>query len=490
MFENLKFLNKIDKTLLLNYPKVWISKIHYVAFYGICLWLFSGILGLVIPITPSNTEDIGMWYFLISIISFVLFCFWIYRYVIFNNEKKFGIQHWFDAYLNFLLTIICVAFYTFAPIPFSITYNQRVANYVSDDELFNDINTLNKLEVYMLNDQNYYHSYYDSSRQVNLFDFRKFESFDANTPWRIKYDTLKYPTLLSAYKQESQFKLSENEYEIKQHIKTYFNIESKYRRFSINEYDIEKTYQKYQKLISISPTEGLYYDYFNNDHYQLERALSNISDAKFNTLFVFDKEFLIFLMYSIFYSTLLVNLFKLTPWRQYLISIIVLILLPIILFIFSQLLPYDTGFRIKQNSYPVLISLSIIVAFIFTIISLFEKQKFKPFYNICSQISFLTFPVFPLLILTLLKELFHLFHGNYSNSYEKAIDLGNLNPQENPYFQSKAYFIEQYTNEYWQAQYDLWLNICLFGGVLIFIIIINPIMHKVLVKQLSLPKAK
>lgn len=490
MFENLKFLNTLDQILLLKYPKVWISKIHYVAFYGISIWLLSALIGLIIPVTPSNTEDIGLWYFLISIISFILFCFWIYRYVVFNNEKKYGIQNWGDSYLNFSLTIICVSFYTLAPVPFSVTYNQRVANFVSDEELFNDINTLNKFEVYMISDQNNYLTYFDSLKQENLFDFRKFENFEANTPWLIRYDTLKYPQLLSAFQQKTNFKLRRDENEIKKAIRTYFEIESKYRtRFKITEIAINNTYQKYLKLTSISPTEGLYYDYFDNNHYELERALSNISEAKFNTLFIFRKEFLTFLMYSIFYSSLLVTLFKLSPWRQYLIAIITIIILPIILFIISQLLPYDSGYR-KQNVYSILILITIFVALILTFISFFEKKKFIPIQNISSQISYLTLPVLPLLVLTILNDFFNLFHHTYSASYEAAIEVDNTEPQTDSYFQSKEYFIEQFTNEYWQAQYDLWLNICLFGGVILFLIIINPLMHKGLVKQLSLPKTK
>jgi hypothetical protein len=489
MFQNISFLNKIDKTLLLNYPKIWVSKIHYVAFYGVILWILSAALGLIIPINPSNTEDLGLWYFLLSIIAFILFCFWIYRYVIFNNEKKHGLTHWSDAFLNFSLASICVAIYTFTPIPFSMSYNYRVAHYVSDDDFFNDVNTLNSLEVYMMNDQNYYYSYYDSVKQVNLYDYRKLVNNDPNTPWRIRYDSLKYPKLLSAYQQKINFKLSTNEIEIKNYIKTYFEIEQKYRlKETFTEEQIELTYQKYKKLTSESPMEGYSYEYFDNNHYQLERALSNISEAKFDTLFVWKKEFMVFLMYSIFYSTLLINLFKLVPWRQYLVSIITIVILPIILFIFSQLLPYDSGYNIKQNSFSILLALAILVAIITTVISIFNRKKFNAFYNICSQISYLSFAIFPLLILSILKEMFGVFYYNFSYSFKEVSETMDLSSDADPSFQTKEYFMEQLMTEYWQNQYNLWFNIVMFSGIILFILIVLPLLQKELVKQLSLPK--
>jgi len=78
------FLKKIDSYLLLNGPIIWISKIHYVLFFGLLMWLFSALIGIIIPINLFQSQDLGFWYFLYTILAIIALCFWIYRNVIFN----------------------------------------------------------------------------------------------------------------------------------------------------------------------------------------------------------------------------------------------------------------------------------------------------------------------------------------------------------------------------------------------------------------------
>ncbi len=84
-----KFLKRIDEYLLANHPILWISKLHYVVWYGLLLYLFSGLLGYVMPINLTSSTDAGLWYVLLTILSFILSWFWGYRYLIFNKDSLY-----------------------------------------------------------------------------------------------------------------------------------------------------------------------------------------------------------------------------------------------------------------------------------------------------------------------------------------------------------------------------------------------------------------
>lgn len=121
-------------------------------FFGLFFWLLSAAIGFVIPLNLENTQDLGLWNFLFSILAIVAFCFWVYYNVIFNIEKQFGKRHWADVYkLFFIYAFCCFVFFGFS-IPFSVVYNSRVADVVTDSELIDDINTLNTAEPYLVND--------------------------------------------------------------------------------------------------------------------------------------------------------------------------------------------------------------------------------------------------------------------------------------------------------------------------------------------------
>ncbi len=173
------FLRRIDTYLLLNYPVAWISKIHVVLFYGLITWTLSALSGLIIPINLSETQDLGLWYFLFTILAIVALCFWIYHNIIFNLEKKYGKRRWTDEYKVFFLNIACVFIFISFPMPFTAIYNSRVAATVSDAELIHDINLMNAGEAFVANNLNNYASNYDTISNENYFDLRTPVIFDS-----------------------------------------------------------------------------------------------------------------------------------------------------------------------------------------------------------------------------------------------------------------------------------------------------------------------
>jgi hypothetical protein len=461
-------------------------------FYGAGMLIFSAVVGFVIPLNLSQTQDLGLWYFLFTILSIVALCFWIYRNVIFNIEKKFGARKWTDEYKIFFLNFVCVLMFLSFPLPFTSIYNSRLAKVVTDVELIEDINSLNLSSPFIVNELNNYESYFDSTSQVYFYDIRKLVRFDDYTPWHIKYDTLKFQNLLSSYQLRKIYgthKTSDSE--ILKLINKHISILNKYgfKFNSTSEFEL----RTYNELYEKSPISINAFNYRNiGSKYELNRCIENIADAKFNTLFIWKMEFLHFLFYASFYITLLVMLFKMVNWRQYLITVIALVLIPIILFIISQLLPYSTNYRVRENAYTVLISLVFFVSLAFTIFGINENSRFNAFKNICAQIFYLSIPVFPMLFLYLLKSVTNVFGPAYNDVYSSATSMKyaeeTWNNTASSYYNTAEYLYTQLLADYWRKQYDLWFLAIMYGAIVVFILMILPLMKQLFVKQLALPR--
>lgn len=484
------FLKKLDDYLLLNYPLLWISKVHYVLFFGLILFCFSSVLGLIIPLNLSQTQDLGLWYTMFTILSIVGLCFWIYWNVIFNIEKKFGLRHWTDEYKVFFLNFACALLFMSCPLPFTAIYNQRIADVVPDDELFEDINNLNLSSPFIVNDLNVYESFYDSTKQTYYHNIQELVRYDDYTPWHIRYDTVKFPQLLTSYQLEKQYGTKKkSDAEILKLINKHIAILHKYgfKFNSTSEFELKY----YNDLYENSPIADNSFNYRNiGSKYELGRCLENIADAKFNKLFITRSEFLHFLFYATFYITLLVMLFKMVNWKQYLITCIALIIIPIVLFIISQLLPYTTNYRFRENAYAIMISCVFFTALAFTIAGIKDNDRFNAFKNTCAQIVYLTLPVFPMLFLYVLKQVFGVFGPSSYDVYSGPDSLYYTEALANntSYYNTPEYIYSQLLREYWQKQFELWFFGVMYGSIALFILAIVPFMKQLFVKQLALPR--
>lgn len=484
------FLKKLDDYLLLNHPLLWISKVHYVLFFSLILFCFSVILGLIIPLNLSQTQDLGLWYTIFALLSIVGLCFWIYWNVIFNIEKKYGLRSWTDEYKVFFLSFACALLFMSCPLPFTAIYNQRVANVVEDDELIEDINNLNLSSPFIVNDLNVYESNYDSIKQVYFHDIHKLVRNDEYTPWHIRYDTLRFPKMLTAYQLEKLYGTEKkSDAEILKLINKHIAILNKYgfKFNSTSEFELKY----YNDLYADSPIAGNSFSYRSVGYkYELGRCLENIADAKFNKLFIFRSEFIHFLFYATFYICLLVMLFKMVNWKQFLITCIALIIVPIILFIISQLLPYSSSYNSQQNAYIIMLSAVFFTALAFTISSIWENERFSAFKNICSQLVYLSLPVFPMLFVYVLKRVFHVFGPSIADAYS-SVDVVKYDEairSNTSYYNTPEYIYSQLLNEYWQKQFELWFFGMMYGAILVFILAIVPMMKQLFVKQLALPR--
>jgi len=483
------FLKRIDGYLLANHPILWISKLHYILWYGLLLYLFSYLLGLAMPINLTSTTDAGLWYVLLTILSFILSWFWGYRYLIFNREKNYGDLKITDEYKNFTLVFLCVLIFMCVAFPFVTSNNQKLANMYTNEELIEDINTLNKLEPYIPTSFYSYENSYDTAKKVTFFNVRKFNNYASYTPYYMLADSVRFNTDERYKNKGIEYTPCKNIEELKQKMLQHIDICKKYTITSSIE--INQLAQAYLNAYEIGWVNTQTFN-FGNDYYKEEVriAFRNIYQAKFEPLFIWRSEFL----WSIFYVSitlcLMLVLFKLNNWRQFLVTAIILALYPLMAFIITQIMNYSNR--------DVAFQWFVFVLFLAATISLFlgakQKHQFVPIYNIFNQIFFLLLLFMPMLIVyylyrntdTFMHNRYYLYDYASGVVPEKAIIDTVINGKPIIVY-SWQYYYEQWLRDYWEKEYQKWFKIAKYGAILILVIAL-PLMKKLFVKQMALPR--
>ncbi|MCE3259216.1 MAG: hypothetical protein K0S12_857 [Bacteroidetes bacterium] len=489
-----KFINRLDAHLLVHHPVVWMSKIHYVAWHGLLLWLFSAFLGLVLPIHLKRDLQYELWYFLFTVIGVLLLCFWVYHHAIFNREKNYGSRSFLDEFKNFILVFISVAVFLLVPCPFEIIYNQRVADSYGDEEIIRDINTLNELDPYMVNSRTGYFSWYDSTSKMEYFTVKKLaaQASAPYTPYFLQGDSLKFPQLLTSYQRYKQYRPVNNYDEVKAKVQEFERLASKYDCFVPQSADVLA--KKYLDLLSKERVPASDYDYYVEYQYELSRIFINVCGAKFNTLFIFKHDYLWTIFYFVMSITAFLLLFKMTYWRQFLVLIVVLLVYPLVMFIFSQLMPYS-GF-IRGAGFFITSLLALIgFSFVTLFITGRNHRYYQPYFTVFNQLVYVTLIFTPLLVVGFLHECTEVFHNSlYAQElagWSVTLPPGTQYPQVTPEgFSYEAEYLRQLESLYyfyWEAEYQRWLTIAKYTGIALFVIAL-PFFKELFVKQISLPK--
>lgn len=443
-----KFLKRLDDRLLLNSPILWISKLHYVVYYTLIMWILTAIIAFVLPINLSDMVSTGIYYTLFTIISIILLCVWLYKNAIFNIESDFGNRKWTDEYKVFFTYFLCIFLMFSSAYPFSIIYSQRIANQLTDEQMASDINTLNLAEPFFVT--NAYHYFqiqyekkdtiYDAEKDssyvaetpsyIYKHDINRYISWNKYTPYRLVTDSTLIGGLLTATDQEKVFKqLKSNDAKALQAIQDYYSVLKRYQ-VDYTEQSPREVLNRYKSLcvepIENLPSDNEYYSKstYYYDNYRMETILRNVCDAKFDGLFVLNWEFNLFVFYFVFFITLIFMLFKSVRWQQFLITAVSFIVIPILLFILTMILSWGRGndMEIYFMTGTLLIYL---VAVAFSIAFFVKPTKFNAFKNICMQIVYVCTPFVFMYFVFYLDENTNVFHRHryYDYSYAQTADV-------------------------------------------------------------------
>ena len=125
---NPKWLKKIDRYLLLNYPRFWVTKIHYVVYNGLLVNIVFNLF-VFIFIDPTQIDEF-LWYFII----FVMFCeiavliFWFIQQSLYNSKNEYCNTHYTIDLLETIICMICIIIISSTSLTMTATAIYKTAN--------------------------------------------------------------------------------------------------------------------------------------------------------------------------------------------------------------------------------------------------------------------------------------------------------------------------------------------------------------------------
>ncbi len=184
-FVNPDWLQKIDRYLLLNYPQFWVTRIHYVVYYGLLANIALNLFILIF--LQSQHIDEFIWYFVLFVMlaEAGVFIFWFMKQSLYNSEKEYGHARYKIALAEVTVYVLCaiiIASPSFTTMATAIHKTAHIVGITSsskcDDKELKELETLYKDEIcedikqyktnpYSTSNYHVYHSH-DLSRIIFL----------------------------------------------------------------------------------------------------------------------------------------------------------------------------------------------------------------------------------------------------------------------------------------------------------------------------------
>ncbi|MDJ0509544.1 MAG: hypothetical protein QNJ64_09870 [Crocosphaera sp.] len=123
-----KFLKKIDRYLLLNYPQIWITKIHYVLFYGLLVNITLNLLTRFFIKSNTIVDFFDNIIPYIMMFQAIFFLSWFYQQCWFSVDKEYGDTKNIDGFLQIVIYTICTLIIISSSLTMMTTAMYKVAN--------------------------------------------------------------------------------------------------------------------------------------------------------------------------------------------------------------------------------------------------------------------------------------------------------------------------------------------------------------------------
>ncbi len=324
------FLKKIDRYLLLNYPTIWVTNIHFLLFYGllldVSLFAFSYIFTEYQPYDLTFRMENSVLLMVIPVIA--LFVFWFIHQARYNVDKNYGKLSLRQDFINFLMYwLSTILIYSLVVIiPFGKT--EKIKHSINEEELKTDIKTYNDLSVFddyisnvYYNPESYSSSLISYDPTTKLYEVKKSNAItSSNLNWDNEGISEKQLSELDQQItiQEQLVKL--NETELKGELNQLLSLYKKYTRSS--QFDVEEVLNTIK-----TGTPLLNYSSENID-YVLE---SNYNIKYENRGFhIFSMEYIQIMLIITLLFSMLVWLFKNVHWKNFVAAAVFFVVSPLI----------------------------------------------------------------------------------------------------------------------------------------------------------------
>ncbi len=396
---NPSFLQNFDQFLLLNHRIIWVSKIHYVLFYG---FLAAGSLSfftLWLPISPNNLPTPSFVAVLLSVFVLVPFTFWVYKQIAYNIEKEYGQRFPFMEHSRWVLNMICIAVFALMPVLGSWFIQQKVALLVSDKELMADINKLNLGNPYFPT-VNYSDNVFIETQDEtnNIYPYQ----YDQFTPYGWQNSSIKYEYhWLDAADLQKSYDSRRSESQHLRAIADYLGVMEKYG-FVVYESPLEilDRYQK-KRVDEDQSYQKMSWTYQKNE---VKSILNDLVEAKEGRMIpLHRKEFWTAMFVLVFMSSGLLVIYKSVSLKDTVISVVAFVATMSLLGVFTTFVNEITFFGTDK-----LFLVSMIAVYAFVLVqglSIFSASSYSRFKTICLILANVGAPFIFMLLSELVRNI-------------------------------------------------------------------------------------
>lgn len=446
------FLRDINRHLLVNNPRLWITQLHYVTFWWMVITALIALLAMIFPVTIERIPEFEMWFTVFIILSIVGIAIWTYRHVLFNIEKNQGKRSVLDEFVYFFTGFICVAMFMSFSYTFTSVLNWKTASLVPEEELVHDINTLNLGNKYFVSWHYDYREYYDSTSGTMTYDYEDYHNYHDFTPGYYNM-----PGLLGDSVIRIAYKNQDTREERLNAIRNYIQVFAKYnQRVSRTPEQVLEHFERAVERRSETNGEENFWTKKN----EMRSMIYKIARAKSWEHDMFEKEVIWILLYCILYYVSLLLLFRNVRWQQFLITLAVFALAPIILGLL------DVFLHGRGEVFLTCVVLIYIFCLVQSVLAL-PAKRFSPYKSIYIMIFYILTPVMGMIFIGWLDEM-GIWPSRYYENYPYGYD---------DYYYDTRYYLLQRA-----------IEIAAWVGPVVFVLVIMPFVKEVLVRLHALPK--
>jgi hypothetical protein len=149
------FLRHLDLWLQEHHPRLWSTRIHLHLWFLLLLNAAALVLGLLLPVSTYSFPDPEEVWGYMMVPAVVYACFWVYRVVLFNVERRFGIRRTYAEVGEFLIHWLSLLLILTLPMMLAVTLAFRIGHLVTNEQFNADVNAMNALEPWLYGNDTY-----------------------------------------------------------------------------------------------------------------------------------------------------------------------------------------------------------------------------------------------------------------------------------------------------------------------------------------------